>query len=318
MADIRIGHLSTAYHTALVAMGRKSLEKRGLAADWQLFGTGPPIVKGLEEGKLDVGYIGLPPTTIGIARGAKIKCVAGGHEEGTVFIALSKYLSAYEAGSISGTLKQFIGKAIGSPARGSIHDVILRYFLLREGMDDKVDVRNYAWTDFMIQAMEEGEIEAAVGTPSLQVSLSLVAGLDIKPMVSPHELWPHNPSYGIIATEAFMRDHPERLLEFLRVHKESINFIRSKPEDAARISSAVMGVVGPEFFTECYKVSPRYCAALPEAYVRSTMEFVDALEEQGYIARKVEREEIFDTSFIEQIHPEPHHYDSLQASSNQS
>lgn len=310
MADIRIGHLSTAYHTALVAMGRKSLEKRGLAADWQLFGTGPPIVKGLEEGKLDVGYIGLPPTIIGIARGAKIKCVAGGHEEGTVFIARSKYLSANETGSIYESLKQFNGKKIGSPARGSIHDVILRYFLLREGMADKVEVQNYAWTDFILQAMEEGEIEAAVGTPCLQVSLSLVTRLDVKPLATPHELWPHNPSYGIIASEAFMRDHPQRLFKFLQIHKESINFIKSEPEDAALISSTVVGVAEPSYFTECYKVSPRYCAALPETYIRSTMEFLDALKKQGYITREVERDEIFDTTFIEQIHPEPDHYDS--------
>jgi NitT/TauT family transport system substrate-binding protein len=310
MTDIRIGHLSTAYHSALVAMGRKSLEKEGLKAEWQLFGTGPPIVKGLEDGHLDVGYIGLPPTIIGIARGAKIKCVAGGHEEGTVFIAISKYHSVYETGSISESLKQFEGKIIASPARGSIHDVILRYFLLKEGMGTKVEVQNYAWTDFILQDMEEGEIEAAVGTPCLQVALSLVAGLNIKPMATPHELWPHNPSYGIIASEAFMRDYPERLLTFLQIHKESINLIKSEPEDAARISSNVVGIVEPEYFTECYKVSPRYCAALPETYINSTMEFVGALKMQGYISRKVEREEVFDTSFIEQIHPEPDHYDA--------
>jgi NitT/TauT family transport system substrate-binding protein len=244
--------------------------------------------------------------------------VAGGHEEGTVFIAKSKYLSAYEIGSISESLKQFEGKIIASPACGSIHDVILRYFLLKEGMDDKVEVQNYACTDFILQDVEEVNIEAAVGTPCLQVALSLVARLDIKPMATPHELWPHNPSYGIIASETFMRDYPEKLLKFLQVHKESINFIKTEPQDAARISSDLVGVVEPKYFTECYKVSPRYCAALPETYIRSTMEFVDVLEMQGYISRRVERDEIFDTSFIEQIHSEPDHYDSWQSSSVQS
>ncbi|VAX16440.1 hypothetical protein MNBD_NITROSPINAE03-1687, partial [hydrothermal vent metagenome] len=244
MTDIRIGHLSTAYHSALVAIGRGSLEKRGLVADWKLFGTGPPIVKGLEAGELDVGYIGLPPAVIGIARGAKIKCVAGGHEEGTVFIARSDYRDLSTAGSMAGVLKQFDGKTIGSPARGSIHDVIARNMLMREGMSGKVTVKNYQWTDFVAQAMESGEIDAAFGTPSLQIGLSLIYGLDIKPMVSPHSLWPHNPSYGIIATQAFMENYPERLLQFLQVHKESIEFIKKEPDEAARISSGVVGVVG--------------------------------------------------------------------------
>lgn len=311
MTNIRIGHLSTAYHSALLAIGGGFLEKRGLTPEWKLFGTGPPIVKGLETGQLDVGYIGLPPVIIGIERGAKIKCVAGGHEEGTVFIARSKHRSVSETGSIPEVLKQFEGKTIGSPARGSIHDVILRYLLKREGMEEKITVKNYQWTDFVARAMETGEIEAAVGTPSLQISLSLISKIDIKPMVSPGALWPHNPSYGIIATESFMENHPDTLIEFLKVHKQSIGVIKKKPAEAARISSEVVNVVGPQFFTECYKVSPRYCAAISDEYANTTMEFVAALRDGGYIERDVEEDEIFDRVFIDEVHPEPHHYDEV-------
>ncbi len=274
-----------------------------------MFGAGPPIVAGLEKGELDIGYIGLPPTVIGIARGAKIKCVAGGHEEGTVFIAKSSYRSAEEMGSVNDAVRQFEGETIGSPARGSIHDVILRYFLKRAGVEDSVAVKNFAWTDFVAVAMEDGDITAAVGTPSLQVSLSLVSGVDVKPIVSPTELWPHNPSYGIIATERFIKDHPDRLIKFLEVHKESIAFMKANPDEAARISSEVVGVVEPRFFAECYKVSPRYCAALSAPFIESTMRFVNVLKEQDYIARDVTRDEIFETSFIEKVHPEPSHYD---------
>lgn len=308
MATLRIGHLSTAYHSALVMMGRRMLEARGVTPDWQLFGTGPPIVKGLEEGRLDIGYIGLPPVIIGVARGARIKCVGGGHEEGTVFIARSKYKSAAEAGSLRAALEQFAGKAIGSPTKGSIHDVILRHFLANEGMEGRIEVRNYPWTDFVGQAMENGEIEAAVGTPSLQVSLSLVSGLDIKPMVPPHDLWPHNPSYGIIATEQLMKERPDTLLEFLRAHKDAIAFIKRHPDEAARVSSEVVGVVGPEFFLAAYQVSPRYCAALTDGYISATMRFARTMRGHGYIARGVTVEELFDLRFIREVHPEPDHY----------
>jgi NitT/TauT family transport system substrate-binding protein len=128
-------------------------------------------------------------------------------------------------------------------------------------------------------------------------------------MVSPSDLWPHNPSYGIIATKKFMENHPERLLQFLQVHKESIGVMKKEPEEAARISSEVVGVVGPEFFVECYKVSPRYCAAISDEYISATMDFVSVLREGEYIKRDVAQEEIFDLSFIEKVHPEPHHYD---------
>lgn len=225
-----------------------------------------------------------------------------------MFIVRSGYKSAAEAGSMAAALKQLEGKVVGSPTRGSIHDVILRYFLSKEGMADKVEIRNFAWTDFVGAAMEAGEIDAAVGTPSLQVSLSLVSGVDVKPIASPHDLWPHNPSYGIVATEDFMSRHPDRLIKFLEAHMESISFMKQKPEEAARVAAEVVGVVGPEFFRECYGVSPRYCAALSEDFIVSTMRFVGALEEQGYIPHAVERDEIFDPSFIKKIHPAANHY----------
>ncbi len=309
MTDIRIGHLSTAYHTAIVMIGSKSLEDVGIDPHWKLFGTGPSIIQGIKEGDLDIGYIGLPPAIIGIANGGAMKCVAGGHEEGTVFIARSKYKSAAEAGSICNALQQFKGKTIGSPARGSIHDVILRYFLSREGVDKYVDIINFPWTDFVGQAMEDGSIEAAVGTPSLQVSLEYISGVLIKSIVPPADLWPHNPSYGIIASTNFIEKQPDLLMAFLKAHKNAIGLIKEKPNEAAKISSEVMAVVDPGFFIECYKVSPRYCCALTEDYVNSTMRFVEILKEHGYINRNVIANEIFDTSLIEKIHPEPHHYD---------
>ena len=175
-------------------------------------------------------------------------------------------------------------------------------------MSSKVTVKNYAWTDFVAQAMEDGVIDAAVGTPSLQVALNLVAGVHVEAMVAPDKLWPDNPSYGIIASEDFIKHRPDALVEFLTAHKETIEFIKSKPDEAARISAHVTGVAPPEFFAECYKVSPHYCSALPEGYIASTMRFIAPLLEQGYITRRVTREEIFDTSFVEITHPEPDHY----------
>ena len=306
---IRIGHLSTGYHTALSAIALRALEHGGLDPVWSLFGTGPPMIKALEAGQLDIAYVGLPPAVIGIARGARIKCVAGGHMDGTVFIARGKYKSADEAGGERAALEQFAGKTIGSPSKGSIHDVILRAFLARHGLTGLVEVKNYSWTDLVGQAMEDGKIEAAVGTPSLQASLALVSGVDVKPVIPPDRLWPNNPSYGILATMDFMEKRPEALAEFIRIHESLTGFIKRRPIQAAEASSRLVGMAPPEFFIECYKVSPRYCAALPEEYIQSTMRFVETLKSLGYINRMVERDEIFDTALIHSLHPGASHYD---------
>ncbi|MDH5637407.1 MAG: ABC transporter substrate-binding protein [Nitrospinota bacterium] len=312
MTTIRIGHLSTGYHTALCAIALKAPEHAGLDPVWRLFGTGPPIVKALEEGELDIGYIGLPPAVIGIARGAAIRCVAGGHMDGTVLIARAGYKDSTEAGSIQAALDQFAGKKIGSPSRGSIHDVILRAFLARHGLEEKVEVENFPWTDLVGQAMEDGKIDAAVGTPSLQASLSLVSGVDVKPIIPPDKLWPNNPSYGIIAARGFMEQNREALLEFLKIHESLTGFIKAHPKEAARATAGLVGVAPPDFFEYSYRISPRYCAALPDSYIASTMKFVETLSDLGYISRCVEAEEIFDKSFIDVTHPESDHYDDPQ------
>jgi len=67
------------------------LEKAGIQAKWELFASGPDIVKAFADNEIDIGYIGLPPAIIGIDRNVQIICVAGGHVEGTVLIARKDY-----------------------------------------------------------------------------------------------------------------------------------------------------------------------------------------------------------------------------------
>jgi NitT/TauT family transport system substrate-binding protein len=69
-------------------------------------------------------------------------------------------------------------------------------------------------------------------------------------------------------------------------------------------------MVDPDFVLETYRISPKYCAALPREYVDSTMKFVRTLKALGYISRPISEDEIFDRSLIAAVHPGPHHYDA--------
>ena len=303
-ASINIGHLSTVYHTSLILMGTDWLEKTGIKANWKLFASGPDIVKAFEKEEIDIGYIGLPPAIIGIDRGIPIICVAGGHIEGTVLIARKEYRTLSQLEDFRTALSQFEGKTIGSPPKGSIHDVIINNAINEAGLDIKI--KNYPWTDFVLEALVDGEIEAAVGTPSLAVAAGRACGARI--IVPPHALWPDNPSYGIVIRKELLQ-FPDTILGFLKMHEKACNFIRSRPHDAAKMVSELTGVMDEDFIIQVYNVSPKYCAALSTGFVGSTMAFVPVLRRLNYISRDLSENEIFEYGFINRVHKGLPHYE---------
>jgi NitT/TauT family transport system substrate-binding protein len=262
------------------------------------------MVEAFAADEIDLGYIGLPPAMIGIDRGIPVRCIGGGHIEGTIMIAGPEYAAAEDSSSVAEVLSQFCGKAIGSPARGSIHDVIIRYLLKRYQIDG-VEVKNFSWADLIPAAIAEGEVQGAVGTPQLAVVAQTFYGQRI--ILPPDCPWPFNPSYGIVIRNNLLGDS-ELLKVFLQTHEKACNFLREKPQDAAELLAKESKAVNRNFILNTLSISSKYCASLPFEYIASTMEFVPVLKEMGYLKRSFLQEDIFDLSFIEAIHPEPHHY----------
>ncbi|MHA1499795.1 MAG: ABC transporter substrate-binding protein, partial [Promethearchaeota archaeon] len=92
-------------------MGNKDLiNDINMEIQWKLFGTGPSMVKAFQNKKLDIGYMGLPPAIIGIDKEVPIKCVAGGHLEGTIMVALKELKTLAQLNNdISEVFSQFKG-----------------------------------------------------------------------------------------------------------------------------------------------------------------------------------------------------------------
>jgi NitT/TauT family transport system substrate-binding protein len=304
---LRIGHLSTFYHTAILLMA-DDMFPEVLVGDpeWRLFGTGPSIVNAFQKGELDVAYIGLPPAIIGIDKGIEIKCVAGGHMEGTVICAKKKYRGFPELQGLDEILGQFRGGRIGVPGKGSIHDVILADCLSRYDLREEIEVVNFAWADLIIEAISRDEVSAAFGTPALAAAARYYS--DGRVLYPPAMLWPGNPSYGIFAEAEFTRNFGDLLGRFLLAHEKATGILRGDKRDAAKIISRFLGFAEEELVLDALEISPKYCAKLTEAYIGSTMDFVRVMNSLGYISREITRDQIFETSLIDRIHPEDGHY----------
>ena len=305
--DIRIGYLSTMYHTSILIRSMQWLERNGIQPEWTLFGTGPAIIEALTRGELDLGYIGLAPTVIGIGRGAKIRCIAGGHVEGTVIIGKPNYQAVGSASNdFAAALAQFTGRKLGTPRRGSLHDVFLRFYLAKYGLSDKVEVLNYEWADFIPDALAKGEIDGAAGTPPLAVLSSIHLGTKI--IIPPNLIWPNNPSYGIVTSQACLAERQGLLETFLKIHKEASSFLRNMPNEAASKIAQEIRLIDDQFVLKTLSISPRYCAAISAEFAGSTMRLLPVLRELGYLGADLGEADIFDYDLIRKVHPEPPHY----------
>lgn len=305
---IRIGHLSTFYHTAVLLMSGalESWPIKGINPEWKLFGTGPAIVEAFRQGLIDLAYIGLPPAIIGMEQGVEIKCIAGGHMEGTVLAGAADLKGHPELPGLREALCQLKGSNVGVPGKGSIHDVILADALERYGLKKEVGVINFKWADAITEAFVKEDVRAAVGTPALAVAVRRYAGGKL--LVPPHLIWPGNPSYGIVAKSDFLDAHPEIIADFLKKHEEAAALMRERPGLCARKIAAYTGVIDADFILETIGISPKYCAQLAGKYVRSTMDFVKTMKRLGYIGRTLSEDEIFDTGLIRRVHPPGDHY----------
>jgi NitT/TauT family transport system substrate-binding protein len=292
-------------------MADETLEgKLGIGLEWKLYGTGPSIVNAFQGGQLDIAYIGLPPALIGIDRGVEIRCVAGGHIEGTVISAKKSYRGFPDTSDLGELLRQFRQKKIGVPGQGSIHDVILSDCLRRYNLAEDIKVVNFSWADQLTEAVIRDEVSAAFGTPALAAAIRYYAGGRV--LYPASLLWPNNPSYGILVERAFL-DHSGDIVErFLMKHEEATLMLRSRQHEAAGIISRFLGFAEEELVRDALRISPKYCAKLTGAYIASTLEFVKVMQSLGYLRRDLSAREIFDTSMIDKIHPEKDHYNTTE------
>jgi len=305
---LRIGHLSTAYHANFILMGEKNLQRDfNKEIRWKLFGTGPAMIEAFQNNKLDIGYMGLPPAIIGIDNEVPIKCVAGGHMEGTIMVANKEYKTISDLkNNISETFSQFKGCSIGVPSKGSLHDVILNFYLKKYNLLNDIDVKHYKQAEFIATDMQKGILEGGVGTPALAVFSSTI--FDSHLIIPPEFLWKDNPSYGIFFHENIIEKEPEIVLKFLSHNKDASLMLRESPSKAANIISNTFEILTESYVSDVLKISPKYCIALSEGYIKSTMEFVRTLKDLGYVKKELRVSDIFDLKFVQEVHPESEHY----------
>jgi sulfonate transport system substrate-binding protein len=194
---------------------------------WASFAAGPPINESFAAGQQDIGFLGDTPALIGRAAGIDTRIV-GISAAGPTALAV-----VVAANSPIRTAADLKGKKVGV-TKGSYAHHLLALVLGTAGLKLS-DVQQINLPNADVAAtLVAGDIDAgAVWEPVLskfeqQGSIRVLAdGTGIKQGV-----------LVIIAAEDFIKRKPEQLRAVLRAYQRGAEFIRTNPQEAARLISA--------------------------------------------------------------------------------
>ena len=233
--------------------------------------------------------------------------VAGGHVEGTILVGKPETRSFDQCDrDLSSFFGQFNGQKIGVPRKGSIHDVILRYYIQSLNLTESVEILNYDSAEIIAYDIFQGKLAGGVGTPALFCFASTFA--QVKLLCPPNLMWKNNPSYGIVMHQNLLDNHPEIVLKFLQYHKDASQLLRDDPKTAAQHIANNFPIIDVNYAKKVISLSPKYCSSLSAEYIEESLKFNQVMKQLGYFSKDLMRADLFEEGFSATVHPESHHY----------
>ena len=284
---IRVGHLKDDHHSALfIAQAKEMYEKEGLKVETIEFNAGPDLVKAAATGQIDIGYCGTPPAVTGIAKGVPIKVVAAVNQEGSGIVA----------GNNTGIqrIEDLKGKTVAIPMKGSIQDVLLQMTLKEHGINpEDVNIIEMQ-VPLMPKALEAGRIDAFIAWEPY-VSMAETKGYGHTILYS-KDIWKDHPCCVVIATDQFIKEHPDLLRKFLKVHIEATEYLNSHKEESATIVAKTIGT-DPNIEKKAFQ-NIKFIAIPTESFINNVIKFAEIEKQLGYIKKDLTKDDIFNLNYL--------------------
>jgi len=284
---IRVGHLKDDHHSALfIAQAKEMYEKEGLKVETIEFNAGPDLVKAAATGQIDIGFCGTPPAVTGIAKGVPIKIVAAVNQEGSGIVVRE------DAGIQK--IEDLKGKTIAIPMKGSIQDVLLQMTLKEHGINpEEVNIIEMQ-VPLMPKALEAGKIDGFIAWEPY-VSMAEQKGYGHAIAYS-RDIWKDHPCCVVIATDQFIKEHPDQLRRFLKVHVEATEYLNTHKNESASIVAEALGT-DPAVEKRAFQ-NMKFIAVPTSSFIDNVMKFVGIEKQLGYIKKDLKKDDIFDLKYL--------------------
>lgn len=223
---------------ALVGMERGVFQKElgaKVLLQTQTFNAGPGEIQALLAGSIDIGFVGPSPALNGYIQSHRsaLQVIAGASSAGVLFVVRANE-------TIQGPA-DLAHKKIADPQRGGTQDVALRTYLQQHGLkstDQGGDVQIISTDNASIFSLfKQGQIDGA-WMPEPWATRLLMEGKG-KVFLDESSLWPggHFATTVVVVRQAFYKEHPEIVKNFLRADVETVQYIRANGIDAQRIAN---------------------------------------------------------------------------------
>lgn len=269
---IVVGYLPTTLDSALFVADDLGMYKReGLKIQMVPFRTGSELIDAAEKNMIDVGYVGIPPVTSAVDQNSSVKIVAAVNQEGSGIIVSNT--------SNITKITDLKGKKILIPKKGSIQDVLLRYLLLKNNVDPASVNITEMEVPLMEDALVSGKVDGFVAWEPY-VSQAKING-NGKVIMNSNDIWPNNPTCVIVSTDSFIKQKPDRLKKFLKVHIEATEYVNTHKNETAAIVSKKLGT---DIDVELEARNHITFIAVPtKEFENNIMKLVDIQKQLGYI-----------------------------------
>lgn len=282
-----IGYLPSNHHAALfVAQEKKLFEKEGINVQLVPFRNGEDLLRAIEHKQIDMGYCGITPVMKALDENKPIKVVASVNIEGSGIVVSDEIDSSED-------LK---GKTIAIPKKGSIQDVLLRYYLLKNNINpDEINITEIE-VPVMDENLENDNIDVYVAWEPFVSQADISNEDESKLFLFSDEIIDDHPCCVVIATDEFIKSKPQFLRRVLKVHVNATEYVKEHPEEVAHILSRKLGT---DVELERLGLENVEFIAFPsQNFMEKTLTIHRIQKELGYVKSDISIEDIFDLRYL--------------------
>ena len=274
-----LGHLnSTAHPLGFVAKEEGYFEEEGLDVTLTLFSSAAELSSGLENGKLDVAFIGSVPTLTFQSKGHDLTIFGGEMTNGHGYVIKPEFVEGKSDWDVS-ILK---GRNVAS-VKNSVQDAELQILLkdkkieIGEG-EDKVNIVYFDSQKGAYNALQNDSIDAA-SAYSPYTSLAESQGYKIVYRCSEEKLLENQPCCRQVAATEALAKYPNSYNAFERALIKAYKFTQENKEQTVKDVKKYIDIEEDLINTEVYG---GYGSSVPDPDKQGTVTLKNSIVELGY------------------------------------